>query len=185
MPGFTRAAIKAAFIELLEEYPLKKITVKDIVERCGVNRNSFYYHYQDIPSLMGEIITETADTIMGQYKDYNSGEDFLCSCIDYAMQHRKALMHIYHSVSRDVFEKNLVRVCDYVIRIFLDDMLKGRAISDSDREAIEWLYRCECVGFAAQWLMEGMKEGAQEQVHRICTLRKGMIEEMIRRCIEG
>ena len=49
MANFTRRAIKEAFTSLLEERPLNDITVKDIVERCGINRNSFYYHYQDLP----------------------------------------------------------------------------------------------------------------------------------------
>ena len=44
MPNFTKKAIRESFIKLLNERPLNKITVKDIVEDCGVNRNSFYYH---------------------------------------------------------------------------------------------------------------------------------------------
>ena len=52
MPNFTKMAIKATFIKLLNERPLNRITVKDIVEECGVNRNSFYYHFEDIPALL-------------------------------------------------------------------------------------------------------------------------------------
>ena len=44
----TRHAIMAAFAQLLEERPMNKITVKDIVDRCDVNRNTFYYHFQDL-----------------------------------------------------------------------------------------------------------------------------------------
>ena len=43
MPGFTRQIILHTLTELMNEKPLSKITVKDIVERCGVNRNTFYY----------------------------------------------------------------------------------------------------------------------------------------------
>ena len=64
MANFTRRAIKETFIHLLEERPLNDITVKDIVERCGINRNSFYYHYQDIPTLIEEIIKEDAEAII-------------------------------------------------------------------------------------------------------------------------
>ena len=42
MPSFTKKAIKEAFIKLLEQYPLKQISVKDIVEECGINRNSLH-----------------------------------------------------------------------------------------------------------------------------------------------
>lgn len=67
MANFTKQAIKAAFLELLDEKPLNKISVRDIVERCGINRNSFYYHFQDIPSLLGEIIVERTNELMAQY----------------------------------------------------------------------------------------------------------------------
>ena len=36
MPNFTRKAIQEAFITLLNERPLKQITVKDIVDTCGI-----------------------------------------------------------------------------------------------------------------------------------------------------
>ncbi len=36
MPGFTRQIILHTLTELMNEKPLSKITVKDIVERCGV-----------------------------------------------------------------------------------------------------------------------------------------------------
>ncbi len=64
MANFTARAIKASFIKLLNERPLSKISVRDIVEDCGINRNSFYYHFQDIPALIEEIITEQTKTII-------------------------------------------------------------------------------------------------------------------------
>lgn len=48
----TKNAIIDAFWLLLEEKPYNKITVKDIVERCQINRNTFYYHFHDIPELL-------------------------------------------------------------------------------------------------------------------------------------
>lgn len=45
MSGFTKDIIARTLIELLDEKPMSKVTVKDIVERCGVNRNTFYYSF--------------------------------------------------------------------------------------------------------------------------------------------
>ena len=58
MPQFTKRAIKDAFMSLLNERPFEKITVKDIIEKCGVSRNTFYYHFQDVYDLMGEILDD-------------------------------------------------------------------------------------------------------------------------------
>ncbi len=49
MANFTKQAIETAFLQLLNEKPLNKISVRDIVEKCGINRNSFYYHFQGYP----------------------------------------------------------------------------------------------------------------------------------------
>ena len=57
----TKILIKKTFLELLEQRPLSQITVKDIVAECGINRNTFYYHFQDVPALAGEIIKEHVD----------------------------------------------------------------------------------------------------------------------------
>ncbi len=59
--------LKRRFLQLLNEKPLNKISVRDIVEKCGINRNSFYYHFQDIPSLIAEIITAYTDRLIEEY----------------------------------------------------------------------------------------------------------------------
>ena len=44
LANFTQKAIRASFIKLLNQKPLSQITIKDIVDDCGVNRNTFYYY---------------------------------------------------------------------------------------------------------------------------------------------
>ena len=46
MASFTRKAIMESFVTLLNEKPLSKITIKDIVEACGINRNTDVYKRQ-------------------------------------------------------------------------------------------------------------------------------------------
>lgn len=48
MAKFTKAAIAQSFMKLLNKQTFDKITVKDIVDDCGINRNTFYYNYSDI-----------------------------------------------------------------------------------------------------------------------------------------
>ena len=72
MAAFTKQAIKASFLKLLGMYPLRDISVKMIVEDCGINRKSFYYHYQDIPALLEEILTEQADALLASYQSVHS-----------------------------------------------------------------------------------------------------------------
>ena len=68
MPGFTRQIILQTLTELMNEKPLSKITVKDIVERCGVNRNTFYYHFRDIPDAVEAVVKEELKDILKNQK---------------------------------------------------------------------------------------------------------------------
>ena len=52
MPSFTKKAIVDSFMALASKKPLEKITVRDIVDDCGINRNTFYYHFQDIYAVL-------------------------------------------------------------------------------------------------------------------------------------
>ena len=82
MPNFTKRAIKEAFVALLDERPLNKITVKDVVEACGINRNSFYYHFQDLPALLEEIIAQRVQELIDEHSTIDSVED----CFDAALE---------------------------------------------------------------------------------------------------
>ena len=48
----TKKRIQETFLAMLEQESLDKITVKDLVDRCGMNRNTFYYYYQDLYALL-------------------------------------------------------------------------------------------------------------------------------------
>lgn len=184
MPNFTKKAIKESFIKLLNEKPLHQITVKDIVEDCGVNRNTFYYHFTDIPSLLQEIIIEDAKEIMEKYPTIGSIEQCLDVAISFALQNKKAVLHIYHSANRDIYEQYLMDVCTHVVNAYVNTILQGKVISDYDKEVITRFYKCECFGQIIDWMNKEMKEDVREPFKRLCELRKGMVDEMINRCVE-
>ena len=52
MSVLTKKALLIAFGELLEEKPFNKITITDITAKCGLNRMTFYYHFDNIYELM-------------------------------------------------------------------------------------------------------------------------------------
>jgi AcrR family transcriptional regulator len=44
--------------ELLQQDRNRELTVTDIAQACGIARQSFYYHFEDIPHLMDYIMTQ-------------------------------------------------------------------------------------------------------------------------------
>lgn len=72
MSSFTKEVIIKTLFELLNEKPLAKITVKDIVERCGVNRNTFYYHFRDISDVVECALKREVDKAFEQPVEIDS-----------------------------------------------------------------------------------------------------------------
>ena len=48
----TKETLVSAFIELVNDEEFDKITVTDLVDKCGVSRQTFYYHFDDIHSMI-------------------------------------------------------------------------------------------------------------------------------------
>ena len=55
-----------ALIQLLEKKDIEYITIKEICNKAGVNRSTFYLHYENI----NDLIEETMDYINKKFMDY-------------------------------------------------------------------------------------------------------------------
>ena len=91
MANFTKQHIKLTFAKLLNEMPLHEISVKMIVENCGINRKSFYYHYRDIPALLEELVTEDTESIIRACQGLPSLEARLGVIANHILQNPQAL----------------------------------------------------------------------------------------------
>ena len=59
----TRNAIREAFLELMQEEDYNSISVKDIAERAGINRKTFYAHYETREHLLSCMLKEMFDDL--------------------------------------------------------------------------------------------------------------------------
>ena len=55
----SRRLITGALADLLQEKPLDKITVTDVVNRADINRGTFYAHYSDIPGVIDSLVDQS------------------------------------------------------------------------------------------------------------------------------
>ena len=180
IPNFMKIAIKGAFIDLLKRKPLNQITVKDIVEECGINRNSFYYHFQDIGTLIEDIVTEETDRIISQYSPLDPIETCIKAAFDFAENYRTAILHIYRCMDRAVFEKYLWRVCENIVSAYVGNEFVSSPVTEEDKEAVICLYKCECFGLLVDWLNRGMQGFSAEETERYLRIHNSMLTDFER-----
>lgn len=65
----TKSKMAAALKELINKKPFPKITVGDIVEACNINRNTFYYHFENMYDLLYWAYKQEIEVIIQNYKN--------------------------------------------------------------------------------------------------------------------
>lgn len=179
MPNFTKRAIKESFWKLLNRQPLSQISVRAIVEDCGINRNSFYYHFRDIPSLIEEIIREAADDLIKKYPSIASVDEAAEAAFRFTVDNKVAIRHICNSVNRDIYEQYLMRMCEYVVTTYYQTVYGQERVNEQDRDTIILFIKCEIFGLSIDWINSGMTDDAIVKLKQILTLCNGMIEELM------
>ena len=184
MAALTRKSIMESFMKLLDERPLNKISIKDIVEECGVNRNTFYYHFADVPDLLEAIVKEEADRIMQGYRGISTLEECIEAAMQLSLDHKRALLHIYNSANRDIYERYLLDICAYVAAAFVDNSAGDAPLPEGDRDAVVQFFKCEIFGYVIDWLSSGMDDRCQGRFLRACELCRGLTKAMLRHSLE-
>ena len=169
----TKKIIKDAFWELLEEKPYNKITVRDIVNRCCVNRNTFYYYFQDIPTLMVDSIEEWIDEVIRKYGTITSPVDCLTYMAEECMKRKKAFLNLFHSAQKNAFLYDLNRMGYDIINTYVDKIGENREILKEEKESFIRCYKCVFVGSILGWLEEDASYDLSTFYEELCKIFSG------------
>ena len=110
MSQTTKRALAASLKKLLAQKPLSKITIADITEDCGINRMTFYYHFQDIYDLIDWICQEEGGRALQGRKDYATWQEGFTALCRTVVENRAFIEGVYHSVQREQIETYLYRM---------------------------------------------------------------------------
>lgn len=150
----TKRALANSLTKLLGKRSFDKITVKDIVEDCGVNRQTFYYHFHDIYDLIEWIFQDAAEDLLKdhfEYQDWSAGLDKL---LGYLQENRVLILNAYHSISHEV-------VANYVkkmLRPYAEHIVRGQAsfmadpVAEEDIELVTDIFTLAAAGLIMEWI---------------------------------
>ena len=141
---------------------------------------SFYYHYQDLPALLEEIVREDTEAIIRKYPNVSSIVECYDALTEFVTTRRRAIMHIYRSVNREMFETYLMQVSEYFVRSYVDTALVNQEIPQEDRQTIIDYYKCVGFGLVIDWLNNGMSADRAKSIRRMFLLRKDLAGEVAR-----
>ncbi len=134
----TKKAIVEATLKLAQTRTLSKITVRDIVEECGITRNTFYYHFHDIYEVLEDVIDAKFDSLEGTWRD--NSKNAMRELHEFFNEYRKIFTNLYKSLGHEALENYLNRR----LRAILMEMLHAEnvryGVSVTDLELIADFY---------------------------------------------
>ena len=125
----TKQALSETFKILLEARTIDKITVKDIVTKCGVNRQTFYYHFRDIYELMEWTLENDIREYLSDISDFSEDslviewKESIYHLYQFLYSRKKQILHAYDPVNKTYYENFLLKfitpIIDYRISLWL------------------------------------------------------------------
>ena len=156
---------------MLKEKEYREISVLDLVADSKVNRNTFYYHFKDLPDLVAEIAKRGVDHCFAACKG-DAAEKLSC-LVDAMAENKLSVMHVYSSADRKDFDEGLDQVCEYLsfkLTAAVEDL------PDAERICRRLLVKSCCYGLVSDWLSMGMEDEGRVQLLGLC----GEVSDMIK-----
>lgn len=141
----TKRALAASLKNMLSKRTLDKITVKDIVDDCNLNRQTFYYHFHDTYDLLEWLyLDETKDIIDKLHEKKYS------LLLNYILENKNLILNTYHSLDQDQAE-NKIKEC---VKPIILEIIKNSSDSTSEEDLnfISDLYSYSLIGLLIDWL---------------------------------
>ncbi len=157
----------------LEQKSVDKITVKELVEACGISRQAFYYHFQDIMDVIEWITSQALDASVDASLAAPTPQQAIKTVILSLRENGKLIQHLMASQRRPEIERLLVRSA----RLYLEKVLRakaaGLAVTSSDLDAAIRFHSYGLVGMLVETLPSAID--ADALAGQLCRLLTGEI----------
>ena len=155
----TQKAIKSAFLSLLAENELSKITVREIADSADVNRATFYKHYLDVYDLYDKVEQEILidwSTLILDLVELESS-DFFRGLVSYISDNRDVFRMVFSPNSPVELRVKLYRALEGLFKQMTSEEI-DTDIRD-DRLTFMTCYRAQgCLSVLSKWVAEGFRQ---------------------------
>ena len=184
MSQSTKQAIVETTLALAKKRPIGKITVRDIVEGCGITRNTFYYHFHDIYEVLECAIEVELDTLRCVSEE--DPEKALFALIDFCVSYKKVWINLYKSVGRDQLSLYISKLLREALIERLRREAEAMEVNESDFRLLCVFYEEALLGVFFRWLKEDTRDNSPEElteiIRRMHTLFEGHVHLSLQNC---
>lgn len=178
----TAARMDDAFLALLEKKDFAYITVKEICAAAGVNRSTFYLHYETL----GDLLAETVERMNAQFQNYMDKDseaivgrlrtcpreelylvtpEYLVPYLSYVREHQRLFSTALAKAGTLGLDASYRAMARHVFTPILDRF----GVAQKDRPYLMAFYVHGLMAIVEQWLADGCGDSIEHVMAMIQT----------------
>lgn len=157
----TKRAISEGMKALCQTKSFDKITISDLTGACGLNRQTFYYHFEDKFELLNWTYYHDAFQYLVEGITLDNWDDHLKTLL-VIMKRDKIFYSNTIKCQPDFFTNYLFETTQ---TLFYEAMCKldvSEQLPDADKRFHARFYAYGCCGVVTEWVRNGMKQTPEE-----------------------
>lgn len=172
----TKTQIALSLKRQMARKPLNKITIKDIVDDCGVNRQTFYYHFEDIYDCLEWMYHKESLRIVEEHKDLEHWQEGVYAILQYIQDNSVECLNALHSMGQEQLRHFFYEDFFYLYSGLFKSISTGIDENFLDFTANVFVYGA--AGYILHWLESGMKETPEQIVQWLTILLDGNVQNI-------
>lgn len=149
--NITKYALADSMKKLMENRPMKKISISDIVKSCNMNRQSFYYHFKDKYDLVNwiyynELVVKIKDLPLERF-------ELLERNCNYFYENKDFYKNAFEVTGQNSFSQYFSQVTHTILKTQLEEIFKNKKNVDF----YVTFYVDANLASISRWLREGAK----------------------------
>jgi probable dihydroxyacetone kinase regulator len=178
----TKQLLATALKDKMSFCPLEKITIRELVEACDFNRQTFYYHFEDIYDLLKWTLQQEAVSLLEKHEGIMVWQDGLLDLFRYLESNRDMCLCALHSLGRDHLKRFFHEDISVVICNAVEEINKEVDIAKEDRAFISHVYTLTLAGVVESWLLGEMEYTPEQLIAHIDLMLKNHIRGAQKAC---
>lgn len=148
----TKIILADSLRTLMKKKPFDKIKIREIVEECGLNRQTFYYHFQDVFALVEWMYRYDGMQIVNA--NYENRDIIAVARVmaDYIETNREELNSIIESKAENYFFDFLTVGVGKCFDLIINEKSSGMKLSTEYKKFMSRYYTNAIIGVTRDWI---------------------------------
>ncbi len=164
----TKSRLSMAFLCILEKKPIQKISIKEITDACGFNRQTFYYHFEDIYSLATWTTKEFTQLILQDVNPRGDWKAFILAVLQKLHENdkiRNLLLHTFDNKRmHELIFDNVYALVEKYCKTLPSLEKRYKDADEKTQKFVFYFYSTAILAVVDDWMEEGMKQSPEELV---------------------